>query len=102
MSSASERYRLAAEQASTVSRALHDPDPWRAQEQLHLMAQGWAGGMLIDVTTDVKDSVVMPEVFVPANASSVTVPVQGGKPGTGSLFFRSSAGESTVNVTVTK
>lgn len=61
-----------------------------------------AGGMLIDVTTDVKDSVVMPEVFVQANASSVTIPVQGGKPGTGSLFFRSSAGESTVNVTVTK
>ena len=60
-----------------------------------------AGGMLIDVTTDVKDSIVMPEVFVPANASSVTVPVQGGKPGTGSLFFRSSAGESTVSVTVT-
>jgi hypothetical protein len=60
------------------------------------------GGMLIDVTTDVKDSVIMPEVFVPANATSVTVPVQGGKPGTGSLFFRSSAGESTVNITVTK
>jgi hypothetical protein len=60
-----------------------------------------AGGMLIDVTTDIPDSVVMPEVMVPANANSVTVPVQGGKPGTGSLFFRSSAGESTVSVTVT-
>ncbi len=60
-----------------------------------------AGGMLIDVTTDIPDSIVMPEVMVPANASSVTVPVQGGKPGTGSLFFRSSAGESTVAVTVT-
>lgn len=59
------------------------------------------GGMLIDVTTDVPESVVMPEVIVPANATSVTVPVQGGKPGTGSLFFRSSAGDSTVNVTVT-
>ncbi len=60
-----------------------------------------AGGMLIDVTTDIPDSIVMPEVMVPANASSVTVPVQGGKPGSGSLFFRSSAGESTVAVTVT-
>jgi hypothetical protein len=60
-----------------------------------------AGGMLIDVTTDIPESIVMPEVMVPANASSVTVPVQGGKPGTGSLFFRSSAGESTVAVTVT-
>jgi len=60
-----------------------------------------AGGMLIDVTTDVPDSVVMPEALVPAGASSVTIPVQGGKPGSGSLFFRSSAGESSVAVTVT-
>ncbi len=60
-----------------------------------------AGGMLIDVTTDVPASVVMPEVMVPANATSVTVPIQGGKPGTGSLFFKSSAGESSVSVTVT-
>lgn len=30
-----------------VSRALRDPDPWRAQEQLHLIAQGWAGGTRI-------------------------------------------------------
>ena len=61
-----------------------------------------AGGMLIEVTTDISESVIMPEVIVPANATSVTIPVQGGKPGTGSLFFRSSAGESTVAVTVTK
>lgn len=60
-----------------------------------------AGGMLIDVTTDVPASVIMPEVMVPAGQLSVTVPVQGGKPGTGSLFFRSSAGESSVSVSVT-
>ena len=60
-----------------------------------------AGGMLIDVRTDVPASVIMPEVIVQAGQMSVTVPVQGGKPGTGSLFFRSSAGESTVAVTVT-
>lgn len=60
-----------------------------------------AGGMLIDVTTDVPESVVMPEVIVPAGQMSVTLPVQGGKAGVGSLFFRSSAGESSVSVTVT-
>lgn len=32
---------------TAVSQALHDPDPWRAQENLHLMAQGWAGGTRI-------------------------------------------------------
>jgi hypothetical protein len=60
-----------------------------------------AGGMLIDVTTDVPASVIMPEVMVPSGQTSVTVPVQGGKPGTGSLFFKSSAGDSSVAVTVT-
>ncbi len=59
-----------------------------------------AGGMLIDVTTDMKESVIMPEVMVAPGATSVTVPVQGGKPGTGSLYFRSSAGEGTVAITV--
>jgi len=61
-----------------------------------------AGGMLIDVTTDVPDSLVMPEVLVPSGQTSVTIPVQGGKPGVGSLFFKSSAGESFVTVNVTK
>ena len=32
---------------TAVTQALHDPDPWRAQEQLHLIAQGWAGGTRI-------------------------------------------------------
>jgi uncharacterized protein with von Willebrand factor type A (vWA) domain len=30
-----------------VSQALHDPDPWRAQERLQAIAQGWAGGTRI-------------------------------------------------------
>jgi len=30
-----------------VSEALRDPDPWRAQERLHVLAVGWAGGTRI-------------------------------------------------------
>lgn len=30
-----------------VSQALHDPDPERAQERLHMLAEGWAGGTRI-------------------------------------------------------
>lgn len=30
-----------------VSEALRDPDPWRAQERLHVIAVGWAGGTRI-------------------------------------------------------
>lgn len=33
--------------STAVSRALHDPDPWRAQEQLHFIAQGFGGGTRI-------------------------------------------------------
>lgn len=61
-----------------------------------------AGGMLIDVTTDVPESVVMPEVIIPAGQLSVTIPVQGGRPGSGALYFKSSAGEGSVPVTVTR
>jgi uncharacterized protein with von Willebrand factor type A (vWA) domain len=32
---------------TAVSRALHDADPWRAQEQLHFIAQGFGGGTRI-------------------------------------------------------
>ena len=32
---------------TAVSRALHDPDPWRAQEQLFWLAQGFGGGTRI-------------------------------------------------------
>lgn len=32
---------------TAVSPALRDPDPWRAQQRLHLLAQGWGGGTRI-------------------------------------------------------
>jgi len=47
-----------------------------------------AGGLLLDVTTDVPESVIMPEVVVPAGQSSVSVPVQGGKKGSGNLSLK--------------
>jgi uncharacterized protein with von Willebrand factor type A (vWA) domain len=30
-----------------ISDALRDPDPWRAQEKMHLLAEGWGGGTRI-------------------------------------------------------
>jgi len=30
-----------------VAEALRDPDPWRSQERMHLLAAGWAGGTRI-------------------------------------------------------
>ena len=75
--------------------------PEETQEVTFTIAQpAPAGGMLIEVTTDIKESVIMPEVIVPAGSTSVSVPVKGAKPGTGNLFYRSSAGEGSVAVTV--
>ena len=60
------------------------------------------GGTLLDIATDVPESVIMPEVMVPQGQNSVTVQVEGGKPGTGTLFLKGfGAGEVTVPVTVT-
>ncbi len=60
------------------------------------------GGLLLDITTDVPESVIMPEVLVPQGQNSVTITVEGGKPGTGSLFLKGyGSGEVNVPVTVT-
>ncbi len=37
---------------TAVSEALHDRDPYRAQERLHLLAQGWAGGTRIGASLE--------------------------------------------------
>jgi len=37
------------------------------------------GGLLIDVTTDVPESVIMPEIIVPQGQTSVTITVEGGQ-----------------------
>jgi hypothetical protein len=60
-----------------------------------------SGGLLIDVATDIPASVIMPEVTVPEGQSSVTVPVTGGQPGSGSLVLRGAGGGLTIPVTVT-
>lgn len=59
------------------------------------------GGMLLDVTTDVPESVIMPEVVVPQGQTYVSVTVEGGKPGSGNLFLKGfGSGEVTIPVTV--
>lgn len=59
------------------------------------------GGLLIDVTTDVPATVIMPEVLIPAGSRSVNVAVQGGQPGSGTLFISAPGfGETRVPITV--
>jgi hypothetical protein len=59
------------------------------------------GGILLDVTTDVPESVIMPEVLVPQGETSVTVTVEAGRPGNGSLFLKGyGSGDVSVPVAV--
>lgn len=58
------------------------------------------GGLFIDVTTDVPDSVVMPEVVIPAGSRSVNVPVTAGGAGSGKLFVEMD-GYNSVSIPVT-
>ncbi|HSY54394.1 MAG TPA: IPT/TIG domain-containing protein [Opitutaceae bacterium] len=86
-------------QASPASLTLHSGEQQSLTFTLPVVAP--AGGLLLDVTTDVPDSIIMPEVIVPAGGTSVTVTVQGGHPGTGSLVLKGyGAGSLTIPVTV--
>ena len=59
------------------------------------------GGTLLDVQTDIPDSVIMREVVVEQGQTSTSVEVKGGKAGSGALFLKGfGAGEVTVPVSV--
>ncbi len=45
------------------------------------------GGLFLNATTDVPASIIMPEIVVPAGARTVNVTVEGGQPGSGTLFI---------------
>lgn len=49
--------------------------------------QAPASGILVDVTTDIPDSVIMPEVVITQGTRSISVPMEGGVPGEGSLYI---------------
>jgi hypothetical protein len=86
-------------QASPASLTLHTGEQQSLTFTVPILAP--AGGLLLDVTTDIPDSVIMPEVVVPAGSSSVTVTVQGGRAGSGSLVLKGyGAGNVTIPVTV--
>jgi hypothetical protein len=60
------------------------------------------GGIALEVTTDAAASVIMPDAVVPAGARSVSVPVEGGRPGSGTIWIELPGyGEVTVPITVT-
>lgn len=59
-----------------------------------------AGGLLVDVTTDVPASIIMPEVIIPAGSRTVSISVAGGEPGSGMLYVEAEGFEP-VSIPVT-
>lgn len=61
-----------------------------------------ASGTLLDIQTDIPESVIMPEVIIREGSTAAIVSVQGGKAGSGNLFLKGyGTGELTIPVTVT-
>lgn len=56
---------------------------------------------IVDVTTDIPDSVIMPEVFIPGGSNTTSVSVEGGKPGTGHLYVRGPGSSKEIRIPVT-
>lgn len=44
------------------------------------------GGLYVDVTTNIPESIIMPEVIIPEGASSISIPIEGGQPGSGTIY----------------
>ena len=44
-------------------------------------------GLILRITTDIPDSIIMPEALIPAGERSINVPMEGGEPGNGTLFL---------------
>src|SRR5439155_23741491 len=60
-----------------------------------------AGGTLLDIATDIPESVIMPEVIIPQGQTSVSVTVEGGKVGSGALFLKGyGSGEISIPISV--
>jgi hypothetical protein len=59
------------------------------------------GGLYINITTDIQDSIIMPEVLISEGSRTVSVGIEGGSAGRGSLFINARGlSELVVPVTV--
>ena len=46
-----------------------------------------AGGLIIDVKTNIPNSVIMPEAIIAEGDKTVNIPIKGGQPGEGKLVI---------------
>ncbi|MDR0727822.1 MAG: IPT/TIG domain-containing protein [Puniceicoccales bacterium] len=72
----------------TSPRALEIPVGKSAELVIGLSCSAPGDGVEIDVTTDIPDAVVVPDMFVRNGKSSTTVAIEGVEPARGTLFLR--------------
>ena len=54
---------------------------------IHSSIKAGPGGLYVNVTTDIPNSVIMPEVVIPEGENSVSVEIEGGDAGEGRLYI---------------
>ena len=53
-----------------------------------IAAEAPAGGLPVNITTDIPESIILPEVLVPEGGKSTSVALEGGLPGIGVLVIQ--------------
>lgn len=66
----------------------------RSSILLSIASEAPSSGVSLDITTDVPESIIMPPAMIPAGAYTVSVPFEGGAPGSGKLYIESNGFES--------
>ena len=54
---------------------------------IHSSLNAGPGGLYVNVTTDIPNSVIMPEVVIPEGENSISVEIEGGDAGEGHLYI---------------
>ncbi len=89
--------------SASVNAYLEDSEINSGERTMMLFTIGFAapkGGLYINLTTNIPESVIMPEVVIPEGARSVNIPLEGGVPGRGTLYVEA-PGFETVEVPIT-
>ncbi len=89
--------------SASINVYLEDSEITSGERTMMLFTIGFTappGGLYINLTTDIPESVIMPEIVIPEGARSVNIPIEGGEPGRGTLYVEA-PGFETVEVPIT-
>ena len=79
-------FRVDAAQMQVLPRSISVVSGGRATMIFSIPNEAPMGGLPVEITTNIPDSVILPEVMIPAGSKSVSVPLEGGTPGIGVLY----------------